>query len=60
MIKFWLIFVIAVLVWIGALAWDDQWVGRDALRVFMLVLVMIGGLSLWSCLGRKNNDNVEK
>jgi len=54
--KIWIVFVVAVLLYMGANAWDDQWIGQDALRVFTCVLAMIMGLIVWSCLGTKNND----
>ncbi len=57
MTKIWVIFTIAVLLYICANAWNDPWVGQQGLRVIMIVLVGFAGLWLWSCLGSNKNGD---
>lgn len=54
--KVWIFFVLCVLLYICANAWNDPWVGQQGLRVIMIALVMFLGLWLWKCLGVKGND----
>lgn len=53
--RVWIVFVVAVLLYMGANAWDDQWIGRDAIRVFTGALAVVAVFVVWACLGTKNN-----
>lgn len=59
MSKVWIIFTIATLLYVCANAWNDPWVGQQGLRVVIIVLVMFGGLWLWSCLGNNNDEDLQ-
>lgn len=52
MTKFWMVFTVCVLGYIGINAWNDVWVGQEAVRVAIIMSVIITGLIMWNCAGK--------